>query len=271
MESVSVLMSLYDKERPEYLRACLESILQQTMQPAEIVIVLDGPISSPLQQILSEFTEKTPLMRCLPQKENKGLGISLAIGVEACRYQLIARMDTDDIMQPTRLEEQVQAFAERPNLQICGSNIAEFVTAPSAVQGHRVVPESNAAIRQFARRRNPFNHMTVMFKRDAVLEAGNYQPLKSFEDYFLWARMLMNGAAGYNIQKDLVFARIGKDMYARRGGIKYLMPGLRGRYAVYQTGLSNLGDLIIVCSIHIIVSIMPNRLRGWLYTKKLHA
>lgn len=270
-QPISVLMSLYIKENPQHLQASLESVLAQTVLPQEIVIVLDGPITPALQAVLDDTQAKTSLLRMLPQATNQGLGTALAIGVKACANELIARMDTDDIADPQRLELQQAAFAKNPQLSICSSNIVEFDGELEHVVGHRHVPESNAAIRQFSKQRNPFNHMAVMFKRSVVLAAGNYQPLAGFEDYYLWVRMLKQGAVGYNIQQDLVHARTGADMYARRGGIRYLMPGLQGRYRIYREGLGNLADFVKVALVHTVISLMPNKLRGMVYAKKLHA
>lgn len=270
-EPISVLMSLYIKEQPEFLKASLASISHQSLPPDEVVVVLDGPITPALQQVLDEYKGVIPGLTLLPQKQNQGLGVALAIGVKACHNSLIARMDTDDIMASNRLERQAYQFQVQPSLGICSSNIVEFDGQIDHVVGHRELPESNQAIRQFSRRRNPFNHMAVMFRRDAVLAAGNYQPLNGFEDYYLWARMLKRGTTAYNIQESLVYARTGANMYARRGGTAYLLAGVKGRYHVYRAGLGTLPDFLLVVTIHIIVSLMPNRLRGWLYRKKLHA
>lgn len=270
-QSISVLMSLYKKEEPANLKASLDSILAQTLQPQEIVVILDGPITRDLQAVLDEVQARSSLLNVLPQATNQGLGVALAIGVQACANELIARMDTDDIAEPTRLQKQAAAFQKDPQLSICSSNIVEFAGSVTNITGHRRVPEHNAEIRQFSKQRNPFNHMAVMFKRSAVLAAGNYHPLTGFEDYYLWVRMLKQGDVAYNIQEDLVHARTGADMYARRGGAQYLLPGLRGRYRIYRAGLGNLLDFLKVALIHIVISLLPNKLRGMIYAKKLHA
>lgn len=267
---ISVLMSLYKKENPAFLVACLDSVLAQTLLPKEIVIVIDGPITSKLQQVLDEYQSRSGLLRLLPQKENKGLGYTLAIGVEACQYELVARMDTDDLMLPTRLEEQVNCFNQNTDLSICGTNIEEFIEDSSNIISRRLVPESNQAIRQFSKKRNPFNHMTVMFRRSDILKVGNYQPMQGFEDYYLWARLLKAGYKAYNIQDFLVKARVGKDMYKRRGGWQYLINGVRGRIAVYHAGLGNFFDFIVTTGVHIVVSLMPNRIRARFYQEALH-
>ncbi|WP_179395785.1 glycosyltransferase [Lacticaseibacillus absianus] len=264
-------MSLYIREDPRFLAECLTSILKQSLQPDEVVIVLDGPITDQLEATLDKFRQKTTLLRIERQPINRGLGHSLAVGVNACRNELIARMDTDDVMRSDRLELQLAEFERDPNLQICSSNILEFDGQPDNVIGHRRVPESDVEIRRFSKKRNPFNHMTVMFKKSAVLKAGNYQPLTGFEDYYLWARMLKQGDRARNIQQDLVFARTGKEMFSRRGGVSYLIPGIKGRYKVYRAGLGGLVDFIIVSAVHIVFSLIPNSWRQKLYVSRLHA
>lgn len=223
---VSILMSVYIKERPEYLRASLQSAIKQTVRVKEIVLVLDGPITDQLQSVINECQkEYSDLIKLVPLKENVGLGKALAIGVEKCKYDLVARMDTDDIMIPTRIEKQIAEFSSDPDLTIVGSNIDEFYDSPESIVGRRVVPETNEEICNFSKKRNPFNHMTVMFKKAAVLDVGNYQPMMGFEDYYLWVRLLKAGYKGKNIQESLVFARTGKDMYARRGGKNIFLMG----------------------------------------------
>ncbi|MEQ7031581.1 glycosyltransferase [Enterococcus avium] len=267
---VSILMSVYIKEKPEYLRTSLKSAINQTVRVKEIVLVLDGPITDQLQSVVEECQKEcSDLIKLIPLKENVGLGKALAIGVEKCKYDLVARMDTDDIMIPTRIEKQIAEFTSDLDLTIVGSNIDEFYDSPESIVGRRVVPETNEEICDFSKKRNPFNHMTVMFKKSAVLDVGNYQPMMGFEDYYLWVRLLKAGYKGKNIQESLVFARTGEDMYARRGGKKYFLNGLKGRKAIYQAGLGSMSDYLISCSAHVVVSLLPNKIRGQIYENKL--
>ena len=267
---VSILLSVYIKEKPEYLRTSLKSAINQTVRVKEIVLVLDGPITDQLQSVVEECQKEcSDLIKLIPLKENVGLGKALAIGVEKCKYDLVARMDTDDIMIPTRIEKQIAEFTSDLDLTIVGSNIDEFYDSPESIVGRRVVPETNEEICNFSKKRNPFNHMTVMFKKSAVLDVGNYQPMMGFEDYYLWVRLLKAGYKGKNIQESLVFARTGEDMYARRGGKKYFLNGLKGRKAIYQAGLGSMSDYLISCSAHVVVSLLPNKIRGQIYESKL--
>lgn len=269
-KNVSMLLSLYDKEKPEYLKEALTSIFEQTVMPKEIVLVYDGPINEKLQVVVTYFQQKDPhLFTVVKLEKNQGLGIALAIGLEHTKNRLVARMDTDDIMEPQRLEKQLEIFQKDPEIAIVGSNIEEFTGTFSNVIGKRIVPEYNNAIRVFSQRRNPFNHMTVMFDKKAILEVGNYQPLSGFEDYYLWARLLKAGYKGYNIQEILVHARAGADMYARRGGSKYLLPGIKGRYRIWKEGLGSLQDFLVVVCGHLVISLLPNKIRGKVYESKL--
>lgn len=268
--AVSVLMSIYVKEKPEYFIQAMESTLNQTVQAQEIVLVEDGPLTDELNELVQQYQTKLgDQLTVIPLKENQGLGTALAIGVEKARNELIARMDTDDIMAENRLEVQYQEFLAHPDLTIIGSNIIEFEGTTDNVLAKKRMPKTNEEICAFSKKRNPFNHMTVMFKKAAVLSVGNYQPMQGFEDYYLWVRLLKANFVSLNIQQDLVYARTGVEMYARRGGISYLIPGLKGRWAIYKAGLGHVSDLIIVSSIHIVISLMPNKLRGSFYQKQL--
>lgn len=268
--AVSVLMSIYVKEKPEYFIQAMESTINQTAQPEEILLVEDGPLTDELAEIIQKYQAKLGNQFTVISLEvNRGLGTALAIGVEKCRNSLIARMDTDDIMAKNRLEVQYLEFLKNKDLAIIGSNIIEFEGTTDNVLARKSMPESNEAIRTYSKRRNPFNHMTVMFKKDAVKDVGNYMPLQGFEDYYLWVRLLKVGYQGKNLPLYLVFARTGIDMYNRRGGINYLLPGLRARRKIYLHGLGNTFDWGTVSLIHIIICILPVSLRSRIYSKAL--
>ncbi len=223
----SVLISVYDKEDPEHLRIALESIWsKQTVRPTEIVLVKDGILTPELDKVIDHFNSIAPLKIC-KLDENHGLGYALAFGLNACSNELIARMDSDDISGSERFEKQVRLMTDHPELDISGTNIAEFHNCMDKVCSHRRLPSQFSEIQEFARRRNPLNHMTVFFKKSAVIGAGNYQPFFGYEDYYLWVRMLRNGSRIGNIPEDLVFARVGNNMFARRHGVRFFRQELR--------------------------------------------
>lgn len=269
-QKFSVLMSIYKKEQPQYLKECLMSLINQTLRPTEIVLVEDGPLTDQLYEIVDQFEkENSELLQRIPLKENVGLGRALAIGVEACQHPLIARMDTDDIAESSRFEKQISEFENNPKLGLLGSDIDEFENTISDVITKRIVPHSHEEIVKHGKRRNPFNHMTVMYKKIEVIDAGNYQPLNGFEDYYLWIRMLKNGTIAKNLPEVLVFARAGREMFKRRGGYKYLKDSIHARRTIYKVGFNSYADYFISVAGQIFVSIVPNKMRAFIYTKFL--
>ncbi len=267
----SVLMSIYIKEKPEYARACFESLEKQTLQADEWVIVEDGPLTEELYFLLDEYQKKYPsIIKRVSLKENRGLGLALREGMLQCSNELVARMDTDDICRKDRFEKQVKEFTLDSNLDICGSHILEFEGEENNIVAKRTVPLSDAEIKKYQKKRDGFNHVAVMFKKSAVLKAGNYQSCLLMEDTYLWANMFLSGAKAKNIDDYLVYVRVGEDMFERRGGFSYFKKYKIGRKQVYKTGFISWTDYMYTLIIQFIVALMPNKLRGWVFTTLLH-
>lgn len=217
----SVLMSLYHKENPHYLDKCFESLLNQTLPAAEIVVVFDGPLPPDLLDVVDRWCRRLPI-KSVPLAKNVGLGRALAKGLEACHYDLVARMDTDDLCAVTRFEAQIRFMAAHPEVALCGSCIVEIEPDTELEQGVRNVPLSHEQIKARLPTRNPFNHMTVVFRKTAVLAVGNYQDFPLMEDWYLWARLIKAGYRCANLPECLVKARTGTGMVLRRGGAGYV-------------------------------------------------
>lgn len=266
----SVLMSLYIKEKAEYFDECMRSILNQTVLPSEIVIVYDGPISNDLSKMVEKYKKNNPgLIKTIENKKNKGLGLALADGVPACKYELIARMDTDDIAREDRFEKQLECFMNDSKLDVCGSHIIEFEGTIDNVLSKRRVPLTHEAIADYQKQRSAFNHMTVMYKKSTVLRAGNYEDCPLMEDDMLWVRMLISGAKGMNIDDYLVYARTGYAMIERRGGWAYLKKYRNGRKKILRTGYINRKNYIITVGVQFIVALVPKKIRLFLFKKML--
>lgn len=271
MAQLSVLMSLYIKEKPEYARACFESLLRQSVQADEWVIVEDGPLTEEMYTLLTEYQEKYPgLIKRISLEKNQGLGFALKVGVPECRNEFIARMDTDDIAREDRFEKQFVEFEKNSELGICGSQIDEFEDTPDRIIARRVVPTNHDDIVEYQKRRDAFNHMTVMYKKKAVLDAGNYEPCPLMEDTYLWVRMIMNGVKCKNIDEPLVYVRIGHDMFKRRGSWSYFKKYKSGRKMVLETGYISKLDYVITVLIQLFVALMPESIRGWMFKNFLH-
>ena len=270
-DGFSVLMSLYMGEKAEYFDVCIKSILRQTVKPAEIVIVKDGPITENVEQVLQRYRNKFPeLFQVVSLTTNHGLGYALAEGVKACKYELIARMDTDDIAKKDRFEKQLAEFKKTPKLDICGSSIYEFEGKPSNVVAVRRVPLTDKEIKRYQKRRDAFNHMTVMFKRAAVLDAGNYQTCLLMEDSLLWVHMMQHGVMCRNIKEPLVYVRIGADMYRRRGSFSYFLKYKNGRKKILETGYITRWDYYYTLIVQLCVALVPSGIRGWIFKNVLH-
>lgn len=266
----SVLMSVYRKESPEFLRQALDSVFNQTAVPAEVVLVEDGPLTDELHALLDDYGNSHPELKRVPLPENRGLGLALQEGILHCSNELVARMDTDDISVATRFERQLAEFEKNPGIDICGSHIKEFEGTPDHIVAERRVPLTHDDCKRYQRRRDAFNHVSVMFRKTAVLKAGNYQHCPLMEDTLLWANMFKTGATAMNIDDYLVLVRIGKDMYERRGGMAYFKKYRKARRVIYQTGFISWWDYAYTIVIQFIVAIMPNKLRGFVFKKLLH-
>lgn len=260
----SLLMAVYKKDRPDFLVQALESVLANTCQPSQVVIVKDGPVTPQLDAVLRSFSERLPIdLISLPV--NQGLGPALRAGVLACRESWIARFDSDDICSPTRFEEQLDYVSSHPETSLLGGQIQEFDTDPECAYASRNVPTKQTDILHFAKSRNPFNHMTVMFRKSAVLEAGNYQNDPLYEDYALWIRMIMNSVSVANLPNVLVYARAGNDMFRRRGGWKYAWNEIRFQYGFYRKGFLSLPRLASNLASRVPVRLVPNSARSFIY------
>lgn len=271
MAQFSVLMSLYIKERPEYLKESLDSVLNQTVRPNQIVVVKDGPLTEELEAVLESFVSKeNDLYTIIPLEQNQGLGLALREGIQHCKYELIARMDTDDIARKDRFELQLTEFDKDSDLDICGSHVLEFEGTIDNIVAKRTVPLTDFEIKKYQKRRDGFNHPAVMFRKSKVLESGNYQNCPLMEDTYLWVNMFLHNAKAKNIDDFLLYFRVGKDMFERRGGWKYYKKYKQGRKMVYKTGYIGWWDYHYTLLVQLVVALMPNKLRGRLFKTVLH-
>lgn len=266
----SVLMSVYHKERPEYLKQAIESIQVQSLSTNDFVLVCDGPLNDELDAVIQtkqlEMGENLSVVRLA---KNGGLGNALNEGIKHCKNELVARMDSDDIAYPDRCEKQIAVFNTHSEVSICSGIVEEFTTDPNTVDTRRVPPETNAEIIEFAKKRNPFNHPCVMYKKSAVKAVGSYQDFYLLEDYYLWLRILMAGYQGYNIQEPLLHMRAGSDMYKRRAGWKYAKTQAKLFKFMKQQGFIGNGQYIKSCVIRSGSALAPNWLRKFMFERVL--
>ena len=225
-EPFTLLVSVYDGDQPDHVRRAMRSAVgDQTVRPDQVVIVRDGPVRDELAACLDEVTRGCPVpVTFVPLPANGGLGPALDRGLAESWFDVVARMDADDVALPHRFEVQLPLME---NADIVGAGLLEFVQDTDNIVGQRVPPIDPGQIRRYARMHDPFNHPTVVYRRSAVAAAGGYGAFPLMEDYALFARMLAGGARALNVAEPLVFYRVGVEAYRRRGGLDLLRSELR--------------------------------------------
>ena len=267
MLKFSVSMCTYGGDNPEWLTTAIESILNQTVKPDEVVLVVDGPVPNGVDTVIRRY-EENPLFKVIRLEKNVGHGEARRTGLKNCSFPLVALMDSDDISHPDRFAEQLSLFKADPSLDIVGADITEFIGESENTVGMRQVPCEDADIKEYLKTRCPMNQVTVMFKRDSVESVGGYIDWFCEEDYYLWLRMFMAGMKFANIQKTLVNVRVGKDMYNRRGGLKYFKSEARLQKFMLDNRIIGLPTYLINVAKRLIVQVLlPNRIRGWVFKK----
>lgn len=260
----SVLLPVYCKELPEYLKVSVSSMLEQTLPPSEIVIVEDGELPEHLENIVKDFEKNESIVKVIRFREHQGLGTVLNRGVLECKYDYIARMDSDDISEPDRIEREWAVIQKDNTISMVGCIYDEFVT--EGVMGAiRNLPETPEEIEKFAHKRNPFGHSSLLIEKRAILQAGNYRDYAGVEDYDLWIRMLINNERCFNIQEPLVHVRAGRDFYNRRGGAKYFVH-LKKFFDEYRKkGFFTMSEYTYTVSARAVVCLLPGNVRKKIY------
>jgi glycosyltransferase involved in cell wall biosynthesis len=266
----SVLMSVYYKEHPDYLRQSMQSIYDQTVPTDDFVLVCDGPLTPELDAVIADMQQQFgPRLNVCRLLKNGGLGKALNFGIGQCKNDLVARMDSDDVSRPDRCKRQLAVFQDHPEYSLVSGIVEEFSDTITNVSVRRIVPEHQNDIIAFAKKRNPFNHPCIMYKKSDVEAAGGYQDFYLLEDYYLWIRMLQQGFIGYNLQEPLLWMRAGSDMYKRRGGWKYVQSQRNLFKYMAQTGFITGSQYQIQSAIRLIGAVVPNWIRAILFKTML--
>lgn len=267
MENYSVLMSVYHRENPEHFATAIESILHQTVVTDDFVIVCDGPLTEELDGVIARYVQAYPdVFNIVRLPENVGIGLAASAGLQRCKNALIAKMDADDIAVPQRCEKQLKLFADNPALAVAGGYIEEFDEDPDVPFAVREVPLTNGQIRKFARRRQPFNNVSVMYRKAAVLAVGGYRNLRRAEDYDLYVRLLKAGCEAANLGEVLVKARVDRGAYARRASWSTLCSCASSRWNAFRIGYSSIIDVLVCVVGEFVILISPPKLQHFLYS-----
>ena len=253
----SVVMAVYEKDKPEWLRQSVESIINQTVQSDDIVIVCDGPVGAELKAVLREYEGQHDAVRVVRLSVNVGAGEARNKGVGATRHELVAIMDADDISMPNRFELQLAQFATNQELALVGGQLAEFEGDPENITGYRKVPADYAGIKKFARYRSPINHMTIMFKKEMFLSLGGYPKMTRAEDYYMVSSMLAKGYLVENIENTLVKYRKDHDNLKRRKSWHNVRENITSRYKIYKLGTASFGSFAVSSMAQVFLFLAP--------------
>lgn len=264
----SVCMGVYKNDKPDFFRLAFESMAQQTIAPDEILLVVDGPISTELEQTIQSISKEYPILRVQRFTVNRGQAAVRRAGINAAHNAIVVFMDSDDIAVPNRVELQLQYLQTHPDTDVIGGQIEEFIDDTHNIVGKRVVPLNNTDILLYMKSRCPMNMMTATVRKEAVIKAGNFQDWHYNEDYYLWIRMALTGCHFANLPETLVYARVGKEMYQRRGGWKYFKSerGIQ-RYMLQHKIISFPRYCYNVLGRFIVQVLMTNRVRGFVFQK----
>lgn len=260
-------MSAYKNDNADDFRLAVESVsLKQTLQPDEIVIVVDGPVPDGLSTTIKELENEIHYVKIHWLEQNGGLGNAMNIGMKLCSYELVARMDADDISMSDRFEKQIAYMRDNPDVEALGGQISEFIGNEENIVGYRNVPLTPGECRKYYQDRDPLNHMTVMLRKSAVLDVGNYLPWHLDEDTYLWGRLLKKGYKIANLPDVLVNVRVGDQMYARRGGWKYFKSDVGILKWKLYNGLTSKSRFLYNYMVRFTVQVlMPNNFRAWFF------
>ncbi len=262
----SVAMSVYKNDNPDHFRVALDSVCLQSLLPDEVYLVVDGPVPDKLNEIISEYEEKYDFFTVNRLEKNIGLGNVLRLAVENCKYDLIVRMDSDDISAPGRFKKQIEAYMEEPCDVLGGSTVGfvgDLYTTDKVSAANRKL--THEEIIKVLPKKSPMSHVTVLMRKDAVLKAGNYMHSYNHEDYYLWARMAKAGCKFRNIPEHLVYVRLGEDQARRHGGLKYFMAEYDIRKYLLKNKIATLPQFVKELAIRFVYQLLiPPALRNWL-------
>lgn len=263
----SVSMCVYSEDNPKDFKIAVDSILNQTVEPTEVVIVVDGPVPECLNNIIEKY-EQNPIVNVIRLKTNQGHGNARRVGLDACKHEYVALMDADDISVSDRFEKQIKVFEADSSLSVVGGNINEFIKTTENVVGRRIVPEKDIDIKEYMKKRCPMNQVTVMFNKKDVNSVGSFIDWYCEEDYYLWLRLGLVGKSFYNIQENLVNVRVGNEMYQRRGGWKYFKSEAKLQGFMREKKIIGFGTYVVNVVERLVVQVLlPNKVRGWIFRK----
>lgn len=266
MSNFSVLIPVYINDNPEYLQQALFSIWdEQTLKPSQIVVVQDGPLTQELLGIIGNWKERLGSVITLVSLEiNSGLGVALNEGLRYCHYDIVARMDADDVALPERFETQIRFLEKHKNIDVLSAFVEEYDEDLAVLQSIRRLPLDHYSISEFARRRNPISHPVAVFRKESVLKVGGYPLFRKSQDYALWSKMLISGCQMANLGSVLLRMRLGKGLQQRRGW-SYFKEELKILRFQLKIGFISRTQFLSNLFLRSVVRLSPSPIKSMLY------
>ena len=262
----SILQTVCRFDHLDQLKVSIDSMLSQTYTSDDYVIIEDGPLSKELELALLSYQKTNQTITIIRLAENVGLGKALNEGLNICKNELIARMDSDDISMPERCEKQVKAFMDDPELDIVGCPVKEFVGTPDNIVGQRLVPLDNEAIHKYVRRRDPFNHPAVMYRKSKVMKYGPYGDYRKNQDTDLWIKLLSKGGCkAINLDEFLLMFRFDEGTFRKRKSWTNTKTLINIRWKAFKDKYCSLIDFLVVSGAQLAIYIMPSGLQRFIY------
>lgn len=261
MEKYSVLMSVYKNDIAQYVKMSIDSMLNQTIYPNQYIIVEDGKLKVDTEKMIKSYKDKYPdLFKIIKIEKNMGLANALNEGLKYAENDLIARMDADDISLPNRCEKELKMFEKYGDLAVCGCNIDEFSSDNQIVKQSRIVPSEYKDIVKFFKKRQPFNHPTVMIRKSVIEECGGYICLRRKEDFDLFSRIVTSGHYVRNIDESLYLYRADDDNYKRRKSKENMKSAIYVYRRHWRRKGCTLFDFIIISVAEVFFWIVPDKM-----------
>jgi len=262
---ISVLMCVYINDQAVQLNEALNSVLNQTIKPKEVVVVLDGPINKEVCQLLREYVDKYNELKIVKINNNVGLAMALNEGLKYCTCNFVARMDADDISRTDRFEKQIKVLESGYDVVSSWSLI--FKDNPDNVIAIKKRPVRDCDIKKLAKRRSPISHAGSMYRKSSVINVGSYNDVGLYEDYYLWVKMIQGDYKFYNVPEPLIYVRTSMDQIKRRGGYQYLINEIKSQKSFVDMGFLSFYEFIVNTIFRVFIRLIPDKLRSYLLIK----
>ena len=260
----TVVMSVYHADNSALFKKAVDSLLNQTVIPTEIIIVLDGPVGAEINEVLNNLIEENNVIKVIKIEENMGLAYARKLAINAASNELIAVMDSDDVCVKDRFEVQIRELSDGKT-DVVGGWIEEFNVHPGDQGFIRKTPIEYDDIYRLGKWRNPINHVTLMFKKSSYKKIGGYSELLANEDWEMISRMLVNGIIVRSIPQVLVHVRGGSNMIARRRSSRQFWGEMKAFRLMYKCNYLNLSHLIANVSLRTVIRVLPVSFTAFLY------